>query len=161
MSVPSYHLLVIDDSKRDTLLLERILQQAEDANFTVTHLESAQTGLEELSAQAYDLVLLDYYLPDMDGLAFLQEKQKRGLTTPVIMLTAFDQERLPVAALQAGALDYFRKDQVNSGLLGKAIRQAIEKAHLQANADADAARLRELEETVARLQQQLKNAQNT
>ncbi|MCZ6876222.1 MAG: response regulator [bacterium] len=161
MNVPSYRLLVIDDSKRDTLLLERILQQAEDASFTVTHLESAQTGLEELSAQAYDLVLLDYYLPDMDGLAFLQEKQKRGMTTPVIMLTAFDQERLPVAALQAGALDYFRKDQVNSGLLGKAIRQAIEKAHLQTNADADAARLRELEATVACLQQQLKDAQGT
>jgi DNA-binding NtrC family response regulator len=161
MTVPSYHLLVIDDSKRDTLLLERILQQAEDANFTVTHLESAKAGLEELNAQAYDLVLLDYYLPDMDGLAFLEEKQKRGLSTPVIMLTAFDQERLPVAALQAGALDYFRKDQVNSGLLGKAIRQAIEKAHLQANAIANATRLRELEATVARLQQQLKDTQNT
>jgi DNA-binding response OmpR family regulator len=160
MTVPSYRLLVIDDSKRDTLLLERILHQAEDANFAVTHLESAKAGLEELNAQTYDLVLLDYYLPDMDGLAFLEEKQKRGFTAPVIMLTAFDQERLPVAALQAGALDYFRKDQVNSGLLGKAIRQAIEKARLQANADANATRLRELEETVARLQQQLKEAQN-
>jgi DNA-binding NtrC family response regulator len=122
-------------------------------------MESAKTGLEELSAQSYDLVLLDYYLPDMDGLAFLEEKQKRGLTAPVIMLTAFGQERLPVAALQAGALDYFRKDQVNSSLLGKAIQQAIEKARLQANAAADAARLRELEDTVARLQQQLKAQQ--
>ena len=103
MAVPSYRLLVVDDSKRDTLLLERILQQASDATFTVTHMESAQTGLEELSTQAYDLVLLDYYLPDMDGLAFLEEKHKRGLTAPVIMLTAFGQERLPVAALQAGA----------------------------------------------------------
>ena len=102
MAVPSYRLLVVDDSKRDTLLLERILQQASDATFTVTHMESAKAGLEELSAQPYDLVLLDYYLPDMDGLAFLEEKQKRGLTAPVIMLTAFGQERLPVAALQAG-----------------------------------------------------------
>ena len=156
MAVPSYRLLVVDDSQRDTLLLERILQQAEDATFTITLVESANAGLEELGARPYDLVLLDYYLPDMDGLAFLDAKQQRGLTTPVIMLTAFGQERLPVAALQAGALDYFRKDQVNSSLLGKAIRQAIEKAHLQASAVADAARLRELEATVARLQQQLK-----
>jgi DNA-binding NtrC family response regulator len=161
MAVPSYRLLVIDDSKRDTLLLERILQQAEDATFAVTHAESARAGLEELNAQAYDLVLLDYYLPDMDGIAFLQEKQKRGLTAPVIMLTAFDQERLPVAALQAGALDYFRKDQVNSGLLGKAIRQAIEKARLQANAVADAKRVRELEAMVAQLQQRLKDQQGS
>ena len=161
MAVPSYRLLVIDDSKRDTLLLERILQQAEDATFMVTQVESANAGLEELGAHAYDLVLLDYYLPDMDGLAFLEAKQQRGLTAPVIMLTAFGQERLPVAALQAGALDYFRKDQVNSGLLGKAIRQAIEKARLQDSDAAHAARIRELEATVARLQQQLKEQQGS
>ncbi len=155
MALPSYKLLVIDDSKRDILLLERILRQAEDAAFTLTHVESAQAGLDELGEQTYDLVLLDYYLPDMDGIAFLREKQSRGLQTPVIMLTAFGQERLPVAALQAGALDYFRKDEVNSSLLGKAIRQAIEKARLQAEALADAARLRELEETIAQLQRQL------
>ena len=155
MATPSYRLLVIDDSKRDTLLLERILQQANDVNFTITHSDSARAGLEELASQTYDLVLLDYYLPDMDGLAFLAEKQQRGMATPIIMLTAFGEERLPVAAMQAGALDYFRKDQVNSALLGKAIQQAIEKARLQTSAAADAARLREMEETVARLQAQV------
>ncbi len=161
MALPSYNLLVIDDSKRDILLLERILRQAEDAVFTLTHVESAQDGLTALGKQEYDLVLLDYYLPDMDGIAFLEEKQSRGLTAPVIMLTAFGQERLPVAAMQAGALDYFRKDEVNSSLLGKAIRQAIEKARLQADALADAARLRELEATIAQLQQQLQQQQDS
>jgi DNA-binding NtrC family response regulator len=161
MAVPSYQLLVIDDSKRDILLLERILGQAEDAAFSVTHVESAQAGLDTLSENAYDLVLLDYYLPDMDGLKFLEEKRTRGLSAPVIMLTAFGQERLPVAAMQAGALDYFRKDEINSSLLGKAIRQAIEKSRLQAWAIADAERLRELEAMVARLQQQLGEQQGT
>ncbi len=160
MATPSYQLLVIDDSKRDILLLERILGQAEDAAFSVMHVESAQSGLDALGENAFDLVLLDYYLPDMDGLKFLEEKQARGLTAPVIMLTAFGQERLPVAAMQAGALDYFRKDEINSSLLGKAIRQAIEKSRLQAEVIADAERLRELEATVARLQQQLSEQQN-
>ena len=155
MPTPAYRLLVIDDSKRDTLLLERILQQASDVSFAITHSDSARAGLQELASQTYDLVLLDYYLPDMDGLAFLAEKQQRGMATPVIMLTAYGEERLPVAAMQAGALDYFRKDQLNSGLLGKAIRQAIEKAQLQTGAAADAARLREMEQTIARLQAQV------
>ena len=105
MSTPSYQLWVIDDSRRDTLLLERILRQPDEATFAMTHVESAHEGLAALSTDTYDLVLLDYYLPDMDGLAFLQAKQLRGLTTPVIMLTAYGQERLPVEALQAGALD--------------------------------------------------------
>jgi DNA-binding response OmpR family regulator len=158
MAGPSYRLLVIDDSKRDTLLLERILQKAEDATFTITHVESANAGLEELSAHKYDLVLLDYYLPDMDGIAFLEEKQRRGFTPPVIMLTAFGQERLPVAALQAGALDYFRKDQVNSGLLAKAIRLAIEKTTEKTSMQAEN---QELKAIVARLQQQLKEQQGS
>ena len=159
MATPVYRLLVIDDSKRDTLLLERILQQANDASFTITHSDSARAGLQELASQTYDLVLLDYYLPDMDGLAFLSEKQQRGMSTPVIMLTAFGEERLPVAAMQAGALDYFRKDQLNSGLLGKAIQQAIDKVRLQSDAAADAARLREMEKTIAQLQSQVQALQ--
>ena len=161
MTIRTYQILVIDDSKRDALLLERTLKQAEDATFSLTTAETAQAGLEALSAQAYDLVLLDYYLPDMDGLAFLEAKQEVEPTTPVIMLSAFGQDRLPVAAMQAGALDYFAKDQVSSNLLGKAIIQAIEKARLQRQASADAARLRELEATVVQLQQQLKEQGGT
>ena len=88
MTQPAYQLLVIDDSARDALLLERLLRQSEEATFDVTHVTSAQAGLEAIENSSYDLVLLDYYLPDMDGLVFLQTKQSRGLTTPVIMLTA-------------------------------------------------------------------------
>lgn len=155
MSVPSYRLLVIDDSQRDVLLLERLLQQLNETPFTLTHEQSAQAGLKALEEDGYDLVLLDYYLPDMDGLAFLKERDQRGLTTPVIMVTAYGQDRLPVEAIQAGALDYFRKDELHSTLLGKAIRQAIERARLLADAAANTARVSELEATIARLQAQL------
>lgn len=158
MTIPSYTLLVIDDSKRDALLLERTLQHAQDASFAITCVDSAQAGFAALATQAYDLILLDYYLPDMDGLTFLRQKQQRNIPTPVIMMTAFGHgPGLPVAALQAGAMDYFAKDQVTSSLLSKTIKQAIEKARLERQVEADAARVHELEETVDRLQQQIKN----
>ena len=158
MAMPSYNLLVIEDSKRDALLLERTLQHAQDASFAITCVNSAQEGFEALAAQSYDLILLDYYLPDMDGLAFLQQKQKQAIPTPVIMMTAFGHgPGLPVAALQAGAIDYFAKDQVTSSLLSKTIRQAIEKTRLERQVEADAERVHELEKTVDRLQQQIKN----
>jgi DNA-binding NtrC family response regulator len=158
MAIPSYNLLVIEDSKRDALLLERTLQNAQDASFTVTCVDSAQAGFEALATQAYDLILLDFYLPDMDGLAFLRHKQQRDIPTPVIMMTAFGHgPGLPVAALQAGAMDYFAKDQMISSLLSKTIKQAIDKTRLERQVEADATRVHELEETVARLQQQIKN----
>jgi DNA-binding NtrC family response regulator len=155
MTAPTYQLLVIDDSARDTLLLERMLNQSEEAAFNVTHVTSASAGLEAIESTPYDLVLLDYYLPDMDGLAFLETKRSRGLATPVIMLTAFGQDRLPVEALQAGALDYFRKDELHSTLLGKAIRQSIERARLHDEAETTAARVHALEAQIVQLQQQL------
>jgi DNA-binding NtrC family response regulator len=158
MAIPSYNLLVIEDSKRDALLLERTLKQAQDAAFTVMCVDSAQAGLEALGTQTYDLILLDYYLPDMDGLAFLRQKQQQGIATPVIMMTAFGHgPGLPVAALQAGAMDYFAKDQMTSSLLSKAIKQAIEKTRLERQVAADATRVHELEATVSRLQQQIKD----
>jgi CheY-like chemotaxis protein len=153
MTMPSYQVLVVDDSKKDALLLERTLRQAEDVVFSVTCVESAQAGLDALDAQHYDLVLLDYYLPDMDGLAFLEHKRQRGIAAPVIMLTAFGQgPGLPVAALQAGAMDYFSKYEATSRLLSKAIVQAIERDRLEAQAERNANRVRELEATIERLQ---------
>ena len=154
MIIASYQVLVVDDSKKDAWLLERTLRQAEDAVFSVTCVETAQAGLDALAAQRYDLVLLDYYLPDMDGLAFLEQKRQRNVATPVIMLTAFGQgPGLPVAALQAGAMDYFSKYDATSSLLSKAIKQAIERARLEVQAEQNATRLRELEATVERLQE--------
>lgn len=158
MTLPSYNLLVIEDSKRDALLLERTLQHAQDVSFAITCVSTAQEGFEALASQAYDLILLDYYLPDMDGLAFLRQKQQQDIPTPVIMMTAFGHgPGLPVAALQAGALDYFAKDQMTSSLLSKTIKQAIEKSRLERQVKADALRVHELEETVDRLQQQIKD----
>ena len=146
-------LLVVEDDVKMASLLKRGLERE---GYVVEVAASGEDALWAGREFPYDAVVLDAMIPAPDGFEVCRQLREAGKWMPVIMLTAFGQERLPVAALQAGALDYFRKDQVNSSLLGKAIQQAIEKARLQANAAADAARLRELEETVARLQQQLK-----
>jgi len=66
-------------------------------------------GLDEVLAGRPDLVLLDLMLPGMDGLAVLKEIRKRGVTTPVLILTARGEETDKVSGLRLGADDYVTK----------------------------------------------------
>jgi|YelNatPaOPRAMG01_1025707.scaffolds.fasta_scaffold13177_4 DNA-binding NtrC family response regulator len=108
-------ILVIDDepdireSLKDLLTLE---------NYQVDLAANATEGLRSLeTAPYYDLVLLDLMLPDRSGMEVLREIRERDTATPVIMITAFGSEEVAVAALKAGANDYFAKPWKTEKLL--------------------------------------------
>ena len=68
-----------------------------------------ESGLERASAEAFDLVLLDVMLPRLGGFDVMRELRKRGIETPVIMLTARGQVVDKVVGLKLGADDYVTK----------------------------------------------------
>src|SRR5262245_63347732 len=68
-----------------------------------------ESGLERAACEAFDLVLLDVMLPRMNGFDVLRELRKRGVETPVIMLTAKGQVVDKVVGLKLGADDYVTK----------------------------------------------------
>jgi DNA-binding response OmpR family regulator len=74
---------------------------------------------ETIGTGDYDLVLLDVMLPGADGFTVLREVRKRGITTPVIMLTARGQVEEKVIALRAGADDYLTKPFRHAELLAR------------------------------------------
>ena len=74
---------------------------------------------ELIEAGGFDLVLLDVMLPGADGFRVLRSVRERGLTTPVIMLTARGQVEEKVMALQAGADDYLTKPFRHTELLAR------------------------------------------
>jgi DNA-binding response OmpR family regulator len=74
---------------------------------------------ELIVGRGFDLVLLDVMLPGADGFSVLREIRKRGVTTPVIMLTARGQVEEKVMALQAGADDYLTKPFRHTELLAR------------------------------------------
>ena len=71
--------------------------------------ERGDRAMELLSGRVFDLVILDVMLPGADGIAVLRDMRRRGIATPVLMLTARGEELDMVNALRRGADDYVTK----------------------------------------------------
>lgn len=105
MSQPSA-ILVVDDERPVRLMLETALRSQG------YHVESAASGTEALAciaAEAFDLVLLDLQLGDMDGVDVLVEIRQRAPEVVVVLLTAHGSLSSAIAALRHGAFDYLLK----------------------------------------------------
>ncbi|MBD0343773.1 MAG: PAS domain S-box protein [Coleofasciculus sp. Co-bin14] len=142
--------LIIDDSVEDRETYRRYLLQ--DANYTYRILEEeyGENGLELCKRVNPDAILLDYRLPDIDGLEFLSElKTQTGKTKfPVVMLTGYGNEAIAVAAMKSGAQDYLVKGGMTPENLRVAIRHAVEQAYLKRQLEESQERLRLFESIV-------------
>ena len=99
------HILLIEDEKDHAALIQRALSGAE-LPCRISHAETLAAGREIAGRDAPDLALVDYCLPDGSGSEFVLWAANRF---PVILLTAFGNERTAVEAIKAGALDYVIK----------------------------------------------------
>jgi len=100
--------LIVDDSPEDRQTYRRYLLQKPEVHYTILEAESGAEGLELCQRLKPDGILLDYLLPDLDGLEFLSElrAQANAIEPPVIMLTGQGNEFIAVQAMKAGAQDY-------------------------------------------------------
>lgn len=99
-------ILVVEDEKRIADFLNRGL---ESAGYTVELAGDGKTALEKLHNTEYDLVILDLMLPDVDGLAVLEKARNRGVSPPVLILSARGGVDDRVKGLELGADDYLVK----------------------------------------------------
>ncbi len=129
MSAP-VRLLIVDDSPEDRVMYRRLLSQGVEREYRFLEAESGEEGLEMVRRDPPDCVLLDYRLPDVDGLEFLQRVTGDG-SLPVIVLTGQGSEAVAVEAMKNGAQDYLLKGTVSRESLERAVRNAIEKVALR------------------------------
>ncbi|MBZ4416817.1 response regulator transcription factor [Myxococcus sp. RHSTA-1-4] len=109
-------LLLVEDEERMARLLHRGLSEA---GHQVDVCERGEDALRQAQDVPYDVVLLDWNLPDLDGLAVLRRWRERGLRTPVMLLTARGTVGEKVAGLRAGADDYLVKPFAFEELLAR------------------------------------------
>jgi PAS domain S-box-containing protein len=112
MTKPQIRVLIIDDDIVDRIACQRALKLNPDYDFVLAEAETGREGLQLAHSERPDCILLDYRLPDLDGLEFLAElRDETGeIPIPVTMLTGADNALVAVEAMKRGARDYLVKD---------------------------------------------------
>ena len=114
-------ILIIEDEKLIRMTLrERLTREG----YQIAEAGSGDEGLRSLDEEEADLVLLDYKLPDTDGVEVLRRIREMGRDTAVILMTAFSTVTSAVEAIKLGAYDYLDKPVDHEALLtvmGKAL----------------------------------------
>ncbi|MBH8572235.1 response regulator [Nostocaceae cyanobacterium CENA369] len=125
--------LIVDDSPEDRELYRRYLRRDREYFYTLLEANLGGQGLELWQQHQPDAVLLDYRLPDLDGLEFLARLQSltRQSYLPVIMVTGQGNEAIAVQAMKASAQDYLVKEQITPEGLQLAVNGAIETVQLR------------------------------
>jgi len=99
-------ILIVEDDTTFSQLLESFLRKHGHDIITAKNIKSA---LKLISENTFDLLLLDYRLPDGTGMDVLEKARENGRDVPVIIMTSFNDVRTAVKAMQSGAFDYITK----------------------------------------------------
>jgi PAS domain S-box-containing protein len=158
MSQQQRTLLIVDDSPEDRELYRRYLQRDREYSYTLLEATLGREGLELWQQHQPDAILLDYRLPDLDGLEFLAKLQPstQQPCLPVIVVTGQGNEAIAVQAMKAGAQDYIVKEQITPEGLQIAVNGAIETVQLRTQLQQRIER----ERVVAHITQQIHQSLN-
>jgi two-component system NtrC family response regulator len=99
-------ILIAEDEKPQRELLEGFLRKE---GFEVDGVGSGREALQRLRESVYDIALIDYKMPELDGLQTLREIRRLSPELPVVMMTAYGTVETAVASMKEGALDYLTK----------------------------------------------------
>jgi PAS domain S-box-containing protein len=108
-------------------MLERLLAQSSLGAYDVDYAERLSVALDKLRDHAFDMILLDLGLPDSRGVDSVTEIQACAPHLPIVVLSGLDDEEVATSAVQKGVQDYLIKGQVDSTLLVRSIRYALER----------------------------------
>ncbi|NDG86077.1 MAG: sigma-54-dependent Fis family transcriptional regulator, partial [Proteobacteria bacterium] len=99
-------LLIIDD---ETSIRDSLGGALSDEGYRILKAHNATTGIELALKHAPDLIMLDIWMPEVDGMTALQEMQKRGVQSPVIIMSGHGNIETAVKATKLGAFDFMEK----------------------------------------------------
>ena len=140
-------ILLIEDRPITARLVRAMLTSSSAGEFEFRHVERLSDAFHRLRECKASCVLLDLSLPDASGLEAIIRIREADSTVPIVVLTAHEDEGLALQAMREGAQDYLVKGQVDSNLLNRSIRYAIERKTTELRIRQSEERLRLILET--------------
>jgi PAS domain S-box-containing protein len=123
--------LLVEDDLGFARLLREMFKEQGSPDTELIHVESIVEAEEQLAGRAFDIILLDPGLPDSQGIDSVRRAVAAAPRVPVVVLTGRDDESLALVALQAGAVDYLIKGQIDTRGLMRFLRYAVERNTLE------------------------------
>jgi len=126
----AYDVLLVESDPAAGRLFQGLLAMPEEQTFTLQQAGSVAEAVDCLARRDFAAVLLDLALPDGDGPDVVRRVHAASPETPIVALTDLPHSALATQAMQAGAQDTLFKSDVNSRVLARALRYAIERQRL-------------------------------
>lgn len=126
-------ILLIEDNGDFAKLVRLYLTRYEGMQFEVDWRDNGRDGIDLVvnKRAPYDVILMDYFLPGMNGLEITRTLQEKNIPTPVVFLTVNKDVNLAVEVMKLGVEDYLVKEEVSTPILPKTILAVVEKRKLQ------------------------------
>jgi len=119
--------IIVDDSSTDIEITMESLKSAEGFDMEMDTAGSGMEGLEKIDKNRFDLIILDYRMPGMSGLDFMNKLGERKIDIPVIMSTGESDTRIAVEVMKTGAYDYVSKDEIFKGGISLVLKRTLER----------------------------------
>ncbi|MDM9384227.1 PAS domain S-box protein [Chlorogloeopsis sp. ULAP01] len=142
MTIVTPRVLLVDDCQEDRETYRRYLQRDQQYTYRILEATTGEEALFLCRQQFPDVILLDYLLPDVNGLEFLNEltTQLGQTKLPIIVLTGQGDEQVAVQVMKSGAADYLVKRNTTSESLRLAIQNVLERTRLSGQLEESEAR---------------------
>ncbi|MGL5805563.1 MAG: diguanylate cyclase domain-containing protein [Xenococcaceae cyanobacterium] len=131
MSIQHLNILLVEDNLADAELIKELLEQEKTAKIEITNVNRVKDALKRLVEVDFDVVLLDLSLPDAQGVEGIVQLKQEKPNVPIVVLTMLDDLNTAVKSVRKGAQDYLVKNNLETELLIRSIRYAIERQHTE------------------------------
>ena len=146
-------ILIVDDEEMVLTSLSTYL--ALETDYRVLTFTSAREALAAIKERDVDVVISDFLMPEMDGIAFLSEVRKLRPETPRIILTGYADKENAIRAINEAGLYYYLEKPWDNDHLQVVVRNGVERASLVRELDARAAELESAHEDMAGFRKRL------